>query len=178
MNKVFHFTLGPVQDFISDARRLRDYWAGSFILSLLSGHAMKVVEEKKNGAVQFPLLYTANGINDDELFAAIKSGDNASSVYIGSLPNRFKADAENLNEDIGEECKAAIEKAWKKICNTIWETYVQNPSKAFHEKNGENNPTKIIWDRQTENSGTWPGPMATAIMMTDHGSTCARTGVS
>ncbi|MEZ5479145.1 MAG: type III-B CRISPR-associated protein Cas10/Cmr2 [Thiolinea sp.] len=29
----FHFTLGPVQSFVAQARRTRDFWAGSFILS-------------------------------------------------------------------------------------------------------------------------------------------------
>ena len=41
--KTLHFTLGPVQGFVSQARRTRDLWAGSFLLSYLSGHAMKAV---------------------------------------------------------------------------------------------------------------------------------------
>lgn len=28
----FHFTLGPVQGFVAQARRTRDFWAGSFLL--------------------------------------------------------------------------------------------------------------------------------------------------
>ena len=40
---VLHFTLGPVQSFVAEARRLRDFWAGSFLLSWLSGQAMRAV---------------------------------------------------------------------------------------------------------------------------------------
>jgi CRISPR-associated protein Cmr2 len=35
-----HFSLGPVQGFVAQARRTRDFWAGSFILSYLAGQAM------------------------------------------------------------------------------------------------------------------------------------------
>ena len=34
--QTFQFTLGPVQGFVAQARRTRDFWAGSFILSWLS----------------------------------------------------------------------------------------------------------------------------------------------
>ena len=34
--KYFHFTLGPVQSFVAQARRTRDFWAGSFLLSWLA----------------------------------------------------------------------------------------------------------------------------------------------
>lgn len=40
MTRILHFTLGPVQGFIADARRTRDLWAGSFLLSWLTGQAM------------------------------------------------------------------------------------------------------------------------------------------
>ena len=43
----FHFTLGPVQGFVSQARRTRDFWAGSFILSWLAAVAIKAVQHQK-----------------------------------------------------------------------------------------------------------------------------------
>jgi len=36
----FQFTIGPVQSFVAQARRTRDFWAGSFVLSWLTGVAM------------------------------------------------------------------------------------------------------------------------------------------
>ncbi len=40
MNDILQFTLGPVQGFVAQARRTRDFWAGSFLLSYLTGKAM------------------------------------------------------------------------------------------------------------------------------------------
>jgi CRISPR-associated protein Cmr2 len=52
--KYFHFTLGPVQGFVSQARRTRDFWAGSFLLSWLSGVAMAATEQM-GGTITFPI---------------------------------------------------------------------------------------------------------------------------
>ena len=49
----FHLTLGPVQGFVAQARRTRDFWAGSFLLSWLAGVAMVAVK-KQRGKINFP----------------------------------------------------------------------------------------------------------------------------
>ena len=36
-------SIGPVQGFVAQARRTRDLWAGSFLLSWLTGKAMAAV---------------------------------------------------------------------------------------------------------------------------------------
>ncbi|EDN72694.1 conserved hypothetical protein [Beggiatoa sp. SS] len=83
----FHFTLGPVQGFVAQARRTRDFWAGSFILSWLSAVAMSAVRAQE-GKILFP--------KPDENFlawlgdkTAQKSGD---APHQGNIPNRFKAE--------------------------------------------------------------------------------------
>ena len=48
----FHFSIGPVQGFLAQARRTRDFWAGSFLLSWLSGVAMLAVQ-KQHGTFVF-----------------------------------------------------------------------------------------------------------------------------
>ena len=50
----FHFSLGPVQAFVAQARRTRDYWAGSFLLSFLSSVAMKETIAQ-GGTILFPV---------------------------------------------------------------------------------------------------------------------------
>jgi len=40
------FTIGPVQSFIASARKTRDLWMGSFLLSYLTWHAIKVIAEQ------------------------------------------------------------------------------------------------------------------------------------
>ena len=50
----FHLTIGPVQAFVAQARRTRDFWAGSFVLSFLSSVAMSAVRQQ-GGEIQFPV---------------------------------------------------------------------------------------------------------------------------
>jgi CRISPR-associated protein Cmr2 len=58
------FQLGPVQDFIAQARSARDLWSGSYLLSWLIAHAMKAVtDEIGPDAIIFPSL-RGNGIFD------------------------------------------------------------------------------------------------------------------
>lgn len=64
--KYFHFTLGPVQGFVAQARRTRDFWAGSFLLSWLAGVAMQAVKVQ-GGEIKFP-------IPDKDFLEAIETG--------------------------------------------------------------------------------------------------------
>ena len=51
-NYLFLYTLGPIQEFIASARRSRDLWFGSFLLSDLSCTAAS--ELRKHGTLIFP----------------------------------------------------------------------------------------------------------------------------
>lgn len=51
------FQLGPVQDFISQARSTRDLWSGSYLLSWMMAHVLRVVTERFGpDAIVFPSL--------------------------------------------------------------------------------------------------------------------------
>lgn len=55
MNYVLTVSIGPVQDFIASARRSRDLWFGSWLLSELSkAAAERIVRRHKNEALIFP----------------------------------------------------------------------------------------------------------------------------
>lgn len=71
---LFLYTIGPVQSFIASARKTRDLWAGSYLLSYL---------------VQTGLDYiNAQGIsNDDVIFPDPNAS--AEPSYMALLPNRF-----------------------------------------------------------------------------------------
>jgi CRISPR-associated protein Cmr2 len=91
-----HFTLGPVQGFVARARRTRDLYAGSFLLSYLAGRAMYAVIRAK-GEIIFPAVYDGNKQISDPLLKAIMTvaegkGTVEPVPVIGTLPNRFKAD--------------------------------------------------------------------------------------
>src|SRR5690349_13716188 len=51
---LFLFTIGPVQDFIAAARRTRDLWAGSQLLSELSRTAAKALRDDYDAQLIFP----------------------------------------------------------------------------------------------------------------------------
>lgn len=134
--KLLHFTLGPVQGFVASARRTRDLWAGSFLLSYLSGHTMKAVLDA-GGKIVFP------DVKNDQLLRAIQNPKgNHNNPDIGSLPNRFKA---KVPDDFDDKlCKDAVIAAWKKVADKVWYKYV------FHvAQHGEG--TQAIWNRQVEN---------------------------
>ncbi len=111
-----HFTLGPVQGFVSQARRTRDLWAGSYLLSYLAGCAMKAVVNG-GGNKLFP------SVNKDPLFLAITDrtkkpshrDDPAASV--GSLLNRFKAE---VPEGFApKDCVKAVQDKWQEVVEAV-----------------------------------------------------------
>lgn len=127
-DRILHFTLGPVQGFIAEARRTRDFWAGSFLLSLLSGHAMACVEAH-GGRIDFP------AIDGDLLYEAIcaslptdrrpkdKAGGGSHDTHVGSLPNRFRAVVTACPDDIGDLCRTWVLAAWETIAGQVWDRF-------------------------------------------------------
>ncbi len=130
--RLLHFTLGPVQGFVAQARRTRDLWAGSFLLSWLAGHAMRVVVEN-GGEILVP------DVAQDALFVAIRSGASKFGPAIGSLPNRFKAKVPV--EFDPALCRRAVYSAWGDLADKVWERFVE---RVVDQGKG----TQCIWDRQ------------------------------
>lgn len=137
MSRILHFTIGPVQSFVEQARRTSDLWAGSFLLSWLSGKAMKAVTDA-GGEVIFPV------VKDDPLFKAITHDTPAMGPAVGSLPNRFKA---RVPEDFdGKRCCDAVLNAWRNLADKLWDAVVQPVAEQGRD-------TRTIWCRQVE--GFW-----------------------
>lgn len=138
--RILHFTLGPVQSFVEQARRTRDLWAGSFLLSYLAGHAMKAIMEN-GGKVVFPAVQDDSGESTDELLKAITYGITHDGPKSGSLPNRFKAETPEGFDP--KACEEAVHKAWRKVADAVWDKYV-SPMESLGKD------TRGIWDRQVE----------------------------
>ena len=134
----FHLTIGPVQAFVAQARRTRDFWAGSFILSYLSSVAMAAVTQQQ-GEVEFPV--------PDQNFSDWLEGacnDPAKKPLQGSVPNRFKA--MNAKVQPGFDPVAvvnAVQTAWKAIADLVWR-YDLKPVC------GNDSEQALIWKRQIE----------------------------
>ena len=131
-----HFTIGPVQDFVAQARRTRDLWSGSFLLSYLTGCAIKCIQDK-HGEIEIPDVRT------DRLLDWIKRPrDEPNNPMIGSLPNRFQA---IVPDPVGaaEAAAGAVCDAWEKIEKAVYNTYVKGVANY-------GNGTENIWNRQVK----------------------------
>ncbi len=115
------FTIGPVQPFIAQARKTRDLWLGSFLLSTL----MEAALSRLGGALVFPANRKIEG-------------------NIADLPNKFVALFETA-EQAQQEAKNAqsrLEARWKEIADEVWRYIFNNKAQADGE-------TRRIWDAQT-----------------------------
>ena len=138
-DQTFHFTLGPVQGFVAQARRTRDFWAGSFLLSWLAGAAMQAVKQQ-GGKIDFP---TPDDTYLDWLTGA-KSG--ADGPRQGCIPNRFKAVKCRVPENFKpEHVEQSVRAAWAALAEAVWRGDLQP-----HHPNAE---TRTIWERQIK--GFW-----------------------
>ncbi|WP_028885421.1 type III-B CRISPR-associated protein Cas10/Cmr2 [Teredinibacter turnerae] len=128
----FHFTIGPVQAFVAQARRTRDFWAGSFLLSYLSGVAM-VAAQKGGAKILFPKP-------DKQFLSAIRREASPQSLPSqGSIPNRFSAEVtETFNATAVTD---AVHSAWCALAKLIWEGDLE--SIATPE-------TRVVWQGQVE----------------------------
>lgn len=135
----FHFTIGPVQGFVAQARRTRDFWAGSFILSWLAAVAIKSVEYQK-GEINFPKP-------DDDYMDWLVGKGTGEPPKQGSIPNRFKGLLAKVDPNTfqPEQVTVAVQKAWQALADCVWEEDLKHFSKA--------SKSREIWERQVE--GFW-----------------------
>lgn len=145
MNRCFHFTLGPVQGFVAQARRTRDLWAGSFLLSWLAGQALAEVR-RQGGSIIFPAVADAQNQPIDALLAAIERQPLPKDPHpqVGSLPNRFKAQVPNAFDPAAVVAK--VQSAWARLAQAVWDAFLE-PVAA------QGQDTTQIWRRQID--GFW-----------------------
>jgi hypothetical protein len=119
------FQIGPVQDFIKQARKTLDLWAGSYLLSYLIAQAMLAVAEQVGpDAIVYPNLrcvpladwhwYRTGVIGD------LQRASHANELLTPNLPNRFLAlaPAERAAE-IAETAETAVRQAWQAIADSV-----------------------------------------------------------
>ncbi|MCV6588557.1 MAG: type III-B CRISPR-associated protein Cas10/Cmr2 [Marinobacterium sp.] len=137
-DQYFHFTLGPVQSFVAQARRTRDFWAGSFLLSWLSGVAMVAVQEQ-SGKISFP-------VPDESFLDAIRGSKVAAAgaePKQGSIPNRFMAE---VNHEFDPDVVInAVYAAWEGLAELIWQQDLQGQL-----DDQQRAISRDIWQRQVQ----------------------------
>lgn len=134
-----HGKIGPVQTFIRQARRTRDLWAGSFLLSWLSGKAMLAAAAGDEGKIESPSLA------GDAMWAALthKAADRtlAAGPTVATLPNHFSVDVQGRDGgQVGNDVSDTVAKAWKALADAVWDTFLEGV--------GSGKDTRKIWDRQ------------------------------
>lgn len=134
---IFQFTLGPVQGFVAQARRTRDFWAGSFILSWLASTAIACIQ-KQGGEIQFPVP------DADYLKFLYKDADKPEkSPQQGSIPNRFMATTAKVPQDFKPEwVTKTVQRAWLELAHIVWANDLELQASDV---------TRNIWKRQIEN---------------------------
>ncbi|HET9626211.1 MAG TPA: type III-B CRISPR-associated protein Cas10/Cmr2 [Kofleriaceae bacterium] len=141
MTRYLHVSIGPVQSFVAQARRTRDLWGGSYLLSLLSAHAMRGARAARAEIIQ-PL------VEADPLLAWAERRPGAAPPPHGSLPNQFTvalAHPDDLARVVAQ-LHRAFDDTWHRICEAVWRVHVAPIADHGHD-------TRAIWERQVR--GFW-----------------------
>lgn len=125
------FKLAPVQDFIKNARKERDLWAGSHLLSYLTFQAIKVVvDEFGPDAIIFPHLRGQPFLEKEfeDFFKGIpedvKIKDLKEKLKIANIPNKFLAivSVKSIDE-IKKKIRKTINKMLKDLLDFSLEVF-------------------------------------------------------
>ena len=117
------FSLGPVQPFIMQARKTRDLWIGSYLLSKLMEAALQGLDKEKE--LVFPTDTTVEG-------------------NIPDLPNKYVAifDKQEQAEQVAKQSIERIIEYWSVLCRDVREEILSTANISQE--------TREIWERQTD----------------------------
>lgn len=130
---IYVLSIGPVQDFIAAARRTRDLWFGSYLLSEISRAAARAIADG-GGSLIFPAL--AKG-----------------SPELGATPQGKELEAFNVGNIILAEIPEGIDPAdvhaaAEDAARTTWRSYADGARKEAKEVIRQDNIGEQIWESQ------------------------------
>lgn len=120
MPHLLKFQIGPVQDFIAQARSTRDLWSGSYLLSWLVAAGIRKLQTNSGIELLFPNPKGQPMLDFEEALSQNGSQTNHEKLLTPNLPNLFIAKVETDVEKAAEECLQAIEAEWLKIAHSVW----------------------------------------------------------
>jgi len=110
------YALTPVQDFVGRARKLRDFWSGSIILSWLAFEGIKaIIHQYGADHVLYPSLHDQPLVDDllHQMEMPKEWIGRGGKAGIASFPNKFVFLAPaGSEENAAETIKTAIDRAW------------------------------------------------------------------
>ncbi len=140
-NSLFLFTIGPVQSFISQARKTQDFYMGSFILSFLIFNAMEEIIDRYGPTnIIYPDLYKQPFIDwwIKKNFWFEPVGFDKNFLQIPTIPNRFVAilptSDKNEISRLAEKMKEGIRSLVNEIKNDILNELNINVNEAGGKK--------------------------------------------
>lgn len=101
-------SIGPVQEFIAAARRTRDLWFGSYLLSEISKAAAKSVQGN-GGKLIFPAPDNASDLNPDSQL-------NVANIILAEV-------GESKLAAVAETAKKAAQACWRKFADQVLQEY-------------------------------------------------------
>ncbi|GAB6163712.1 hypothetical protein JCM12298_28720 [Desulfothermus naphthae] len=146
------FSITPVQGFIENARKLRDYWVGSVFLSYLAFEGIRwVMENLGPDHILYPSLIDQFLVNEylkkQWKIHEVKDFLNQERE-IASFPNKFLFLIPfSKSEDIAKEVETNILMAWKEI----YEKVINELYSKLKLSNKEIEYVKYLFKRQNEN---------------------------
>lgn len=125
------FQIGPVQDFIAQARKTQDLWSGSYLLSFLISKALALLAVRLGpDAVVYPNLRGSPLLDwwwsqEEDLFppGALRLGEgrlHPNELLTPCLPNRFLAlIPADAGRQLASDLENAVRKLWEKIADSV-----------------------------------------------------------
>lgn len=115
MRYLFQITIGPVQEFIATARRSRDLWFGSFLLSELSRAAAQAIPDWQNQLI-FPAPNVITQAGSDAEYEPANVANKIVAVIDTDDVQQFGA---SIEQAILKQLRQQRDKAFKHI---IWDS--------------------------------------------------------
>ncbi len=106
MNHLLAISVGPVQEFIAAARRTRDLWFGSYLLSEISKATAKAVQD--NGGT---LIFPASVVPEEDLLP--DSPLNVSNIILAEVNGHDP-------QEIFKNAKKAAERRWRDFADPVF----------------------------------------------------------
>jgi len=130
------FQIGPVQEFIAQARRMIDLWSGSFLLSFLISQALAVIAlEIGPDCIIYPSLRGAplldwrwkeSRLFPEDILTLGKGRLHYDELLTPSLPNRFLALVPGeRGQELARKAEEAVRSLWQKIHKTVYQQLCQ-----------------------------------------------------
>ena len=146
MNKLLVISIGPIQEFIASARRTRDLWYGSTLLSDISKAVAQSVQEQ-SGKLIFPESIEANSIANI-ILAEIPEDKNPKDIYEQAKKAGQSKWEQKASEVLNAVKNDVDEQLWKKQVEDAIEFYAASVPITTDYQSARNRLMKIFAGRK------------------------------